>query len=212
MDALERLEVAARTAVSDVMSASHGPHWFMDRGHFEPTYRHAAFLSRVHNDIGSNPNTQAQFIQHYYATYSRPDLPPSWMVFELLSFGTVSLVYKNLLKPHRQAIASRFGLPPDKLASWLHALTHLRNVCAHHGRVWNRTFGISPTVPRSERRRVPAAKKFYAHAVVMQILLRTVSGDTHWVDRLAGLLEEHPEVDPSAMGFPPGWRQFEVWR
>jgi hypothetical protein len=46
----------------------------------------------------------------------------------------------------------------------------------------------------------------------MQILLRTVSGDTHWVDRLAGLLEEHPEVDPAAMGFPPGWRDFEVWR
>jgi hypothetical protein len=41
------------------------------------------------------PDIKVEFIQHYYATYSRPALPPSWMVFELLSFGTVSLVYKN---------------------------------------------------------------------------------------------------------------------
>ena len=213
MDALERLEVAARTAISDVMSAAHGPHWFMAARHFEPRYNHNGFLARVRDDIGGgNPNTRAQFIQHYYATYSTPDLPPSWMVFELLSFGTVSILYKNLQKAHRQAIASQFQLPPDKLVSWLHALTHLRNVCAHHGRVWNRTFGISPTVPKSERGRVPAPRKFYAHALVMQILLHTVSGDTHWADRLATLLEEHPEIDPAAMGFPPGWRHFAVWQ
>ena len=176
MDALERLEVAARTAISDVMSAAHGPHWFMSARHFEPGYNHARFLTQLRTNLGdANPNTQAQFIQHYYATYGTPALPPSWMVFELLSFGTVSILYKNLQKPDRQAIASQFQLPPDKLVSWLHALTHLRNVCAHHGRVWNRTFGISPTVPKSERGRVPAPRKFYAHALVMQVLLQTVS-------------------------------------
>jgi hypothetical protein len=70
MDALERLEVAARTAVSDVMSAAHGPHWFMDRRHFEAGYDHPGFLARVRKDVGvgGNQNTQPQFIIDYGLT------------------------------------------------------------------------------------------------------------------------------------------------
>ena len=47
LDALERIEVAFRAALSHEMSISHGTHWFMDAAHFIPTYDHAVFLGHV---------------------------------------------------------------------------------------------------------------------------------------------------------------------
>ncbi|WP_338921411.1 Abi family protein [Pseudomonas silesiensis] len=46
--------------------------------------------------------------------------------------------------PIRKANATRFSLPFDVLASWLHTLTFIRNCCAHHSRLWPRT--LDPTI------------------------------------------------------------------
>ncbi|MFM7793764.1 MAG: Abi family protein, partial [Microcystis panniformis] len=35
-------------------------------------------------------------MQHYNNNYDDPEIPPSWMIFEMLSLGTVSLIYKFL--------------------------------------------------------------------------------------------------------------------
>lgn len=211
MDALERLEVAVRTAMASTLSMQHGSHWYLQPQHFSPSYNHAVFVERVKKDIHvTNKHHQAPFVRHYFETYSSPELPPCWMVFELLSFGTVSILFENLATSHRQTIAQLFTVAPDKLNSWLHALSHLRNVCAHHERVWNRVFGISPTIPKSQRSHVRFPKKLYAHAIIIQILLKTVSGDTHWAERLAGLFAEYPEINLIDMGFPENW--YYVWQ
>ncbi|WP_373829890.1 Abi family protein, partial [Bacteroides heparinolyticus] len=33
------------------------------------------------------------------------------------------------------------------LENWLHAISNLRNCCAHHSRTWNRRFMVSVTLP-----------------------------------------------------------------
>lgn len=75
------------------------------------------------------------FIKHYYDKYGDPELPPSWMVFEVLSFGTVSLAFKSLTRQNQKPVAKAFGLDGAVLASWLHALSYLRNLAAHHQRL-----------------------------------------------------------------------------
>ncbi len=80
LDALERIEVAFRVALSHEMSISHGTHWFMDAAHFIPTYDHAVFLDHVKKEIGhdsSRAHARQVFIQHYYDKYGDPELPPS---------------------------------------------------------------------------------------------------------------------------------------
>lgn len=93
MDAVERIEVAFCALFSQTMSELHGPHWYLDAGHFVPSYQHGKFIARIKDDIGhdlSRAAMQQAFIKHYYDKYGDPELPPSWMVFEALSFGTVS--------------------------------------------------------------------------------------------------------------------------
>ena len=34
--------------------------------------------------------SEEEFIKHYYVRYSEPDMPPSWMTLEVVSFGSLS--------------------------------------------------------------------------------------------------------------------------
>ncbi|TVQ22016.1 MAG: Abi family protein [Spirochaetaceae bacterium] len=52
------------------------------------------------------------------------------------------------MKRHDQReVAVRYQLQPNKLSSWLHHLVYIRNVCAHHSRLWDRRWTIKPTMP-----------------------------------------------------------------
>lgn len=215
MDAAERIEVAARTAISNRMCEGFGPHWYLSAARFAPGFDHANFLRRVRQETGIVPfnrNKQSDFIRHYLQKYDTPPEPPSWMVFELLPFGSVSTVFKNLFDAEKKAIAADFDLPRDRLQSWLHAASHIRNLCAHHSRVWNREFGVAPSVAKSEKHHVLHPKRFYNHAVAIQTLLKRISGDTHWADRLHNILNDHPNIPAHLMGFPQKWSQEVVWQ
>ncbi|WGF86716.1 Abi family protein [Marinivivus vitaminiproducens] len=211
MDALERIEIAARAAMSDVMSERHGAHWYRKSRLFKHGM-HASFLETVRRDSGIEPyNTKRQtdFIRHYVQTYNRPIEPPSWMVFEILSFGSVSWCFKSLVNTEKAAIASQFGFHRTRIESWLHSASHLRNLCAHHSRVWNRTFGVFPV---KGDHIVPNPKRFYNHASMIQAMLTRISADTRWAERLRELIASHPNIDPAEMGFPTQWPDRSPWR
>ena len=75
------------------------------------------------------------------------DNPDAWMILESATFGTLSKMYNNLKNqlPERAAIANDFGLYSAKeLSSWLEAISVLRNIIAHHSRLWNRSLAKQP--------------------------------------------------------------------
>lgn len=215
MDALERIEVAVRTSLSQQMSQEHGPHWFMDAAHFVNRPWHDKVIERVKSDIGHDPageKVRAVFIQHYYDKYSQPELPASWMVFEALSFGSVSQVYRHLKRERQKVIAAAFNLDPKILASWLHALSYLRNLAAHHQRLWNRSYTITPIIAKKYQKDLKDGTRLYAQIVVIQVLLRVISPNSGWGRRLAALLDDYPSVPLNRLGFPADWRHRELWQ
>lgn len=101
-DALERIEIAIRTAISDYMSQNINPHWFLEARHFLPQYvqkdqnrnnlsKHDNFLKRIDDNTRRSSDI---FFKHYYQKYTAPKLPPSWMTFEALEFGTLSFLFR----------------------------------------------------------------------------------------------------------------------
>lgn len=67
------------------------------------------------------------------------------MIAEVLPLGSWSKLYEHLVQSKdRKQVSKQFDLSPELLESWLHALTYLRNVCAHQGRLFNRTFAFPP--------------------------------------------------------------------
>jgi len=172
---------------------------------FVPSYRHDKFIEVLKKDIGDDPTKAAMrqtFIQHYYDKYGDPPLPPSWMAFEVMSFGTVSLVFKNLIRSQQKPVSHVFGLDGSVLASWLHSISYLRNLAAHHQRLWNRSYTIKPIIAKQYAIDLADPGRFYAQAVMIEVLLKTIAPGSEWGKHLAALFTRYPRVRPERMGFP----------
>ena len=215
MDAIERIEIAIRAALSNSIATRHGPHWYQTPALFSPWFDHAKFLDGIKEQIGHEPrnsNRRDVYIEHYYSKYDDPDMPPCWMVFESISFGTISLAYKHLVPSEFKPICGAFGLSHNVLVSWLHSISYVRNICAHHARLWNRECRIKPIAANAYKADLTPNDRVYAQLIVMQILLRKIAPGNHWAQRLMDLLEEHPAIPLRSMGFPPDWKSRPIWR
>lgn len=223
LDAVERIEVALRAKLTNVLSAHHGPHAYLNPEIFDTRYDHTWLLAQVRQKCD---NSQAEpFIKHYRDKYTDPDLPPIWMVMEILTFKEVSVLLSYLrIREDKQAIAGFWGLPDTVLLSWFRAISDLRNVCAHHARTWNREFGSRPLVPRRLPVRWPnleppladprinPTRRLYYLLVVIETFLRKINPGSTWHIRLYDLLAAHPRVSRAHMGMPDNWAEDPFWQ
>jgi abortive infection bacteriophage resistance protein len=160
------------------------------------------------------------YFRYYGQTYDPPALPPAWAVLEELSLGTISRLYQGIARDaDRKKIARRFHLPQEVLGSWLHTLTFVRNCCAHHARLWNRELAIPPKLPRTpvwHWSQVPHGqphpeRRLFVVLLMLAHLMRHISPDSGWKERLEQLLEKYPSVPLARMGFIEGWKEHPVW-
>jgi len=219
MDAIERIEVAVRSCFVNELSLKYGSHWYLSRAYFLPTYNHARLIRNIESNLEIDRATktpskkhQEVFINHYFSKYHTPYLPPIWMVCECLSFGTWSLMYSNLVdKADRKLVSDHFGVDVHLFLKWLTSLNQVRNICAHHGRFWNRQFSMKFDVLKVHRALVLGNDRFYAFAVICYFLLQGISPATDWNRKLYDLLGRFPHVDLSSMGFRPNWHLEPFW-
>lgn len=212
LDAIERIEVSVRAQWAYQLGHAHGPH-----AHLVSTLAQSGLHWQQNIDAltAEIQRSDEVFIRHLLATYSEPT-PPVWAVCEVMSLGLLSRWYHNLKPmPTREAIARVYGLQHFLLQSWLHHLTHVRNVCAHHSRLWNREFTITPTQPRNRPAELvqafqPGSRRLYNTLLILLHCMRTLAPRNNWRTRLTTLLGT-PGVELAAMGFPAGWERQPMW-
>lgn len=214
MDAIERVEVSVRTRWAHHLALKYGAHAYLDATLFQNSATHGRLMAGLQGEV---ERSQETFIEHYVGTYDDPPLPPLWSACEVMSFGQLSRWVGNLkFRADRQAIATVYNLDERILISFLHHLTTVRNLCAHHSRLWNRRFTITMQLPRASAGEFApfnpaAARNLYNTLVMLGFLLRAVSPGSSWIQRVRMLLSMTPEVRPSAMGFPSGWESEPFW-
>lgn len=215
MDAIEQVEVSVRTQWAYQLSQTHGGHAYLDSAHFRSVETHQRSMVALKEEIGRSQET---FIDHYQKTYTHPPLPPIWAACEVMSFGQLSRWVSNLKwRKDRQNIADIYDLDERVLCSFLHHLTHVRNLCAHHARLWNRRFTITMQIPLARPARACpsfnalADRQLYNTLVMLGTLVRTIDLGTTWPGRIRALLDVATGVNPSAMGFPDTWRSCPLW-
>ena len=217
LDAIERIEVSIRASLSNSIAQNHSPHWYLNPALFNAEHNFDAMINEVQRQIGHKAKTKEQldkrdvYIQHYYDTYYSPEMPPSWMVFEAISFGAISRIFEGLYKSETGKLCVPLKVNHDTLSSWMHAISYVRNLCAHHKRVWNKQLTIKPAIARKHKEKFQGNERIYSIMVVVQILLDQVAPDNTWAERLSELLEEHPNVPLVNMGIPDNWRTKPFW-
>lgn len=226
MDALERIEIALRVAMSHLLgkrdaAAYLRPECFHPSfgraidpatglsGHHAWLTKHAALINR----------SREEFIRHNKDRYGLP--LPIWVACEVWDFGCMSTLYSGMLEADQDTISRHYGLSNGRIfATWLRSLNYLRNVCAHHSRLWNRNIVDQPRLPPVSQAPDLAAFQDDAHLrsrafvllCICQHLMNRLNPSSSWGHRLKRLLDEdfpsldHLGLSLAAMGVDAGWR------
>jgi abortive infection bacteriophage resistance protein len=215
LDAVERIETSVRTQWAYQLAMRHGAFAHEESGLYRDVARHAKRLAMLEAEYRNSDET---FAAHHRQRYPSLRLPPLWVACELLTLGQLSRWIADLrAASDRQAMADAYALDETVFTSFLHRLSIIRNLSAHHGRLWNRGFNVRMKLPRkkpatvAEAMNVAEPDRLYNALVLMAHALRQVSPGTHWPQRLRGLVARAPQPPERAMGFPAGWAGLAFW-
>ena len=218
-DVIERIEIALRTKLIYHLAHEIHPWWFEIAQYFKDSGSHADCLTSIDRELKQSKDT---FIKEHYSKYnSDKKRPPCWKTLEVVSFTTLSKLYANL-KPGIRAkdvIARELNtVNHTYLQSWLQSIAQIRNICAHHGRLWNKNLPgrpkLLPNPPAPWVKNVPPVTehyRIYVHLCCMKYLLDAVSPGHHFGKKLIALLAKYPTVDSQALGFKRDWQGEALW-
>lgn len=216
MDALERIEVDARTRLAYLHAERHGPFGYADDPATLPNLhppQRTEFLDYFRDEFAYS---REEFVVHFRNKYGSDhnDLP-IWVTCELMTFGHLTTFYRGCDASIQKQLARRYGVADVVCRSWLHALNVVRNICAHHARLWNRVLGLRPMIPKKDPRwnkpvKIPNDRVF-AILIICRHCLGIIAPGSDWTDRLKGLLTEYPDIPRAAMGLIPDWDKLPLW-
>jgi abortive infection bacteriophage resistance protein len=213
LDAIERVEVSVRSQWAYQLAHLHGTHAHLDNALASNTHHWQSNLDKLQEEVYRSDET---FIKHLRNNYIEA-LPPVWAVCEVMSLGLLSRWYNNLKPmPTRRAIAAVYRVDEKVLESWLRHLSLVRNTCAHHSRLWNREFTITPLLPRNKPAGLSAqcrngSRKLYNTLVILLYFMDTIAPQHHWRARLKDLIARH-NVVVTSMDFPADWQNLPIWQ
>lgn len=143
-EALEVIEIDLRTCTAHYFGQKYGAYGHTDATSFFPHFKHSDWLTKLREEVN---RSKELFVLHFQRTYTRfPDLPV-WIVTEVMSFGMLSRMLSGMHNSDLWLLANRYGIKVNTLKSWAHHLTYVRNLCAHHSRIWDRVWSIKPDLP-----------------------------------------------------------------
>ncbi len=216
-DAVERIEIALRTKMIYHLSLIHGPLWYENPTIFNDANRHSKHLEKL---LKEYDYSQEIFIREHKRNHSG-EKPEAWKIMEIASMGTLSKFYKNIKHqlPEKAKVANEMGLSlHSELSSWLEAVVYVRNIIAHHSRLWSRNMVKRPI----EHIRSPNgwftnplefAQKKKAFLIIssMIYLCNHVTPNHSIKSKILNLIDQNPDIPVYKLGFFNNWREEPIW-
>ena len=172
---------------------------------------------------------RGDFVAHFRQKYG-PHLP-IWVATEVMSFGALSGLYRLMPQSDQEILAARFqvltaGGNGDRgaMAKWLNSLRGVRNICAHYGRVWNRSFDVIVDAPgcagKNKDDRLASLlqdgvrNRLYGVLLAVRHLVLSIDPASSDVIDLVDFIEGRSTelgFTMAQLGFPNDWRQNPLW-
>lgn len=218
-DAIERIEIALRTNMIYHLSLSYGALWYLDSSLFTDAVKHQDHVAHLQREFGYS---QESFIKDHKRRYPNSDAE-AWKIMEIASMGTLSKFYKNLKHqlPEKAVIAKQMGLNlHNELSSWLEAITYVRNIIAHHSRLWSRNMVKRPIEalnnPTGDWFHAPLQpvqkKKPFLIISTMIYLCNEVTPNHQIKKKILDLILANPNMPIYKMGFLNNWQNEPIWK
>lgn len=149
---LSELEQSARTRLAHLAGREFGEAaFYLDTSsHVSDGVDVTRRIARVRKDL---QESQHKTIQHYRKGEDVSGVP-IWVAVEALSFGKISWLLESLdSSAIRAELADFYSYPRATFPRVMQSLSALRNLCAHHGQVWNRYLTAQCPLPLNKRER-----------------------------------------------------------
>jgi abortive infection bacteriophage resistance protein len=223
LDAIERLEIAFRVDVAYLLGKYH-PFAYND-----PSCLHGNFSKKINLKTGKTKHAEwlhkhaqliarskEDFIDHYKAKYGLP--LPIWIATELWDFGLLATFYQGMAVKDKAEIAAKYKITDwQVMESWLRCLNYIRNVVAHHSRLWNRNLIDQPklakkgTMPNFDLfiGNTHVTSRVYIVICILAHFMQHVCPNSSWQKRMCDLVYDFPitmVVSIKDMGFPKNWQ------
>lgn len=221
-----KVELAVRAAMANYLSMQVSPHWFLDRSLFKHTrdWSFGQILRKIEDEVGRL--NERKPVKHYFDKYTDPYLPPSWVMSECVTLGFWSRTYQALADTsYKKTIAGKFGVnQPTVFESWLHSVTYLRNLVAHHGQILGVQLRIAPQNYKGTGQKGGTkgassvslhlgsdTKSLYAAVKMMNFLINRTHLPNSLKADLQGIFSKYPSNFMAAVGFPANWTAEPGW-
>lgn len=229
LDALERIEVAIRVDIAYLLGEKN------PFAHINPDLLHGNFTKKIDTRTNQTEHqnwldkynqlvirSKEDFIQHYQSKYELP--LPIWISIELWDFGLMSKFYQGMCINDKNNIAAKYDIPKwELMQSWLRCLNYVRNIVAHHSRLWNKNLVDQPKLPKKGEMVVfdsiiedtLVRSRVYIVLCILIHLMRYICPRSSWKNRLHTLIDEFPKIASVSikdMGFPTNWKEQEIWK
>lgn len=202
--AIEDTEIYLRSTIAYYHAHKYGALGYLDPQNFKSQKHNADRFNNIINDAIKH-NQNVPFVKHHINKYGGK--LPIWGMVEILTFSNISFFFSDMKMGDQKAIARNcFSAHQNAVSSWLLCCSNLRNLCAHYGRLYNRTFTAVPSSlnlsPEEERQ---------LWGVIMA--LRALYPDSEkWNNSvcisLTTLIAHYQEyIDLSCIGFPDDWQK-----
>lgn len=196
LQALENIEMSLRTNIAHTLGRI-SPTAHLNANNFNQRFidskskywSYDTWLNKYNEQI--KKAKKSPFIDHHFNHYK---YLPIWVGVEVLDFGSISTLYTGLKGKQQQQIAKLYGVNnPKVFASWLKSLNYIRNICAHHGRLWNVNIDVIAQVDKNiSVFQQLDNKRIYYYLKMIQHLMAVISPSSDWQVDLDKLLSQFP--------------------
>lgn len=227
LDAIERIEISVRTEVA-LAVGRHDPKAHRDPARVDsrfttarPPRTQSMYSGWIDKLDQKEANSKEEFAEHFRTKYAG-DKMPVWIAVELLDFGPLSIFLSGMRYDDLRFIERSIGIRFHLVKSWVRSLSTIRNICAHHSRLWNKPLIDQPALPRTNE--IPefdhvlvapgGNRRLYAALAIMRLLLKEINPRTKWVERVKahiGTFPNAPNIKIADMGFPDNWDKLPLW-
>jgi abortive infection bacteriophage resistance protein len=199
LDALERIEISLRVDLSyylgkkDILA-------YKDNTFFTSdfiTNKQRKFNQKHKDAISAAARKKEDFIMHYDNHYDLNNLP-IWVASEVWDFGGIVTLFNGLDSPYIDRITKKYNVLPTFFQRWLFSFLSLRNISAHHSRLWNKKLQ-SPPLPKNPHKpnwmkQIDSNEttKIYFHLCLLKFILLKINPNSKWYDRVIEHLESFP--------------------
>jgi abortive infection bacteriophage resistance protein len=208
---IEKIDISIlRTQLVEQFTTQFGAFCYTQRNNF-PKLNKNNHDKVMKNITKSVEKSHEHFVRRFHNKYFGEEYLPFWIISEVVSMSQLSIIFHHCPDSVVVPIAKNFNLHSKNLKNWLHVLTVIRNIVAHHSRLWNLGLQIRPMLPSKKYHPefyIPYIinnSSYFSVYAIMRYLIKKIDPFNTFHQDFISLLGQYPYIDVTKMGFPTNW-------